>query len=111
MTSTFSGWRWTSGGGRTSSAPALGYIPQSNGEFLYARGTDNALWGKAGGGGSPGTWRKIGGLLTDAPTAAGTREPPPTPRTVVGVIGADHALWTTKGGWSNTFTRAWVPVG
>ena len=55
----------------------------------------------------PGGWRKIGGTLTDAPAAAGTREP--ALRTIVGVIGADHALWTTDGGWSNTFTRAWIP--
>jgi hypothetical protein len=56
-----------------------------------------------------GSWLKIGGMLTDAPTAAGTREP--APHMIVGVIGADHALWTTTGGLSNTFTRAWAPVG
>lgn len=78
---------------------------------MYVRAPDNALWGKAGGGGSSGTWQKIGGTLIDAPTAAGTREPPPVPRTIVGVIGADHALWTTTGGWSNIFTRAWAPEG
>jgi hypothetical protein len=48
-------------------------------------------------------------MLTDAPTAAGTREP--APHMIVVVIGADHALWTTTGGLSNTFTRAWAPVG
>jgi hypothetical protein len=112
MTSTSGGWKWVPVGGRTYNAPAIGYIPQSNGAFLYVRGTDNALWGKGlAAGPVPPTWRKIGGALTDAPTAAGTREPPPVPRTIVGVIGADHALWTTKGGWSNIFTRAWVPVG
>ena len=38
------------------------------------------------------------------PTAAGTREPGPT---IVGVIGTDHALWTTNGGWSSTSTCPW----
>jgi hypothetical protein len=100
---------WKSLGGRTYSAPAVGYIPQSNGEPVYVRGTDNALWLGVTSGPKTGSWLKIGGTLTDAPTAAGTREP--APHIIVGVIGADHALWTTKGGLSNTFTRAWVPVG
>ena len=102
-----SGWKRL--GGRTYSAPAIGYIPQSNGAFVYVRGTDNALWGNAIGGGASSGWRKIGGKLIDAPTAAGTREP--EPHTIVAVIGTDHAVWTTSGGWSNTFTRAWVPQG
>ncbi len=102
-----SGWKRL--GGRTYSAPAIGYIPQSNGGFVYVRGTDNALWGDAVGGGGSSGWRKIGGKLIDAPTAAGTRAP--APHTIVAVIGADHAVWTTNGGWSNTFTRAWVPEG
>ena len=73
-------------------------------------GTDNALWAKSMPSGSgPGGWRKIGGTLTDAPAAAGTREP--GLRTIVGIIGANHALWTTDGGWSNAFTRAWIPRG
>jgi hypothetical protein len=105
----YTGSGWKSLGGRTYSAPALGYIPQSNGGIVYVRGTDNALWGGTTSGPSTGSWRKIGGTLTDAPTAAGTRVP--APHTIVGVIGADHALWTTEGGWSNTFTRAWVPEG
>lgn len=100
---------WKSLGGRTYSAPAVGYIPQTNGGFVYVRGTDNALWLGVTSGPKTGSWLKIGGTLTDAPTAAGTREP--APHMIVGVIGADHALWTTNGGWSNTFTRAWAPVG
>lgn len=102
-----SGWR--SLGGRTDSTPAVGYIPESNGAFVYVRGTDNALWGETIGGGNISGWRKIGGSLADAPAAAGTRVP--DPHTIVGVIGADKALWTTPGGWSNAFTRAWLPVG
>jgi hypothetical protein len=104
-----SGSGWTSLGGRTYSAPAIGYIPQGNGGFVYVRGTDNALWGDVVGGGGSSGWRKIGGSLIDAPAAAGTREP--APHTIVAVIGTDHAVWTTNGGWSNTFTRAWVPEG
>jgi hypothetical protein len=100
---------WQSLGGRTYSAPAVGYIQQSNGAFVYVRGTDNALWGTTIGGGMTSRWQKIGGTLTDAPAAAGTRVP--GIRTIVGVIGTDHALWTTKGGWSNIFTRAWTPQG
>ena len=104
-----SGSGWKSLGGRTYSAPAVGYLPQSNGGIVYVRGTDNALWGQgAPSGPVPASWRKIGGKLTDAP-AAETREP--AIRAIVGVIGADHALWTTPGAWSNTFTRAWAPVG
>ncbi len=100
---------WKSLGGRTYSAPAIGYIPHSNGGFVYVRGTDNALWANAIGGGRSSGWRKIGGKLIGAPAAAGTRKP--EPHTIVAVIGTDHAVWTTKGGWSNTFTRAWVPKG
>jgi hypothetical protein len=103
---------WKSLGGRTYSAPALGYIPQSNGGIVLVRGTDNALWGKVvTGGPGPSSWRKIGGTLIDAPTAAGTRVP--DTYIIVGVIGTDHALWTSTShgnSWSG-FTRAWVPQG
>jgi hypothetical protein len=110
-TGTSGGWR--SLGGRTYSAPALGYIPQSNGLFVLARGTDNALWANGLGGGASTGWRKIGGRLTDGPTAAGTREP--LPHMIAAVIGTDHAAWTTRyptnnGRWFG-FTRAWVPEG
>ena len=100
-------------GGLTYSAPAAGYIPQSNGGFVLIRGTDNALWANGiGGGGSTG-WRNVGGKLIDNPTAAGTRQP--TPHMIAAVIGTDHAVWTamyptSNGSWSG-FTRAWVPKG
>ena len=88
---------------------AIGYIPQSNGAMLYVRGTDNALWGTGVQAARATGWRKIGGKLIDAPAAAGTRDA--EPQMIVAVIGTDHAVWTTKGFWSNTFTRAWVPEG
>ena len=105
---------WTRIGGRTYSAPASGYIPQSNGGFVLIRGTDNALWANGiGGGGSTG-WKRIGSKrITGGPTAAGTRVP--APRMIAAVIGTDHAVWTTwsparNDSWSK-FTRAWVPRG
>jgi hypothetical protein len=105
---------WSRIGGRTYSAPAAGYIPQSNGGFILIRGTDSALWANGiGGGGSTG-WRKMGSkLIIDNPTAAGTRVP--TPHMIAAVIGTDHAVWTAiypvgNGSWSS-FTRAWVPKG
>ena len=40
-------WAWTSlGGRRTYSAPAIGFVPQTNGGWILIRGTDNTLWGK-----------------------------------------------------------------
>jgi len=110
--STFSKWTWRRVGGRTYSAPAIGYIPQSNGEFILIRGTDKALWANGFGGGGSTGWRKIGGTLTGAPTAAGTRES--RPHIIAAVRGTDHAVWTTtyptNGGWSG-LTRAWIPRG
>jgi hypothetical protein len=112
-TTSTSGRTWQSDGGRTYSAPALGYIPQSNGLFVLIRGTDNALWARGFGGGGSTGWRKVGGRLIDAPTAAGTREP--APHMIAAVIGTDHAAWTTKyptnSGWWSAFTRAWIPRG
>ena len=112
-TSTLGGWKWKSDGGRSYSAPAIGYIPQSNGGFLLVRGTDNALWANGLGGGASTGWRKAGSMLTDAPTAAGTREP--APHMIAAVIATDHAVWTTMyptngGSWSG-FTRAWLLQG
>ena len=105
---------WTRIGGRTYSAPASGYIPQSNGGFVLIRGTDNALWANGIGGGGATGWKKIGSKrITGGPTAAGTREP--APHVIVAVIGTDHAVWTARypvgnGSWSG-FTRAWAPRG
>ena len=78
-TSSVSNWAWTRvGGHRTYSAPAIGYIPQSNGAWVLIRGTDNGLWGKGFGGGGSTKWVRIGSkLITGAPTAAGTRQPRP----------------------------------
>jgi len=114
LASTDSKWAWTSAGGRTYSAPAIGYIPQSNGAWVLIHGNDNALRGKGFGGGRSTKWQRIGSkLIIGAPTAAGTREP--TPYMIAAVRGTDHALWITRyptpgGGWT-AFTRAWIPKG
>jgi len=111
-TSTLAKWAWTSAGSRTFSAPAIGYIPESNGAWVLIRGTDNALWGKGFGGGSFTPWQRIGSkLIIGAPAAAGTRQP--AAHITAAVRGTDHAVWTTRyptaaGGWS-AFTRAWIP--
>ncbi|MFI0411773.1 hypothetical protein [Actinomadura sp. 3N508] len=108
---TATGWKWTSIGGRTYSAPAIGYIPQSNGLFVLVRGTDDALWANGlGGGGSTG-WRSLKGRLIDGPTAAGTRQP--APHITAAIRSVDTAVWTTiyptaEGSWS-PFARAWIP--
>jgi hypothetical protein len=114
-TSSISNWAWTRiRGHRTGSAPAIGYIPQSNGAWVLIRGTDNGLWGKGFGGGRSTKWVRIGSkLISGAPTAAGTRLPRPHIITVVRDL--DRAPWTTRypvhgGDWS-AFTRAWIPRG
>jgi hypothetical protein len=104
------GSRWHSMGGRTYSAPAIGYIPQTNGGFYLARGVDNALWADGVGGGDSTGWQKLGGRLSEGPTAAGTQEP--EAYMIVAVRGVDEAVWTTVYGagrpWGH-FTRAWIP--
>jgi hypothetical protein len=109
------GWAWTSlGGRRTDSAPAIGYIPESNGGWVLIRGTDNALWGKGSGGGGSTPWQRISSkLITGAPSAAGTRQP--TPHIIAVIRDTGLAPWATRyptatGGWS-AFTRPWIPQG
>ena len=113
--SSVSNWAWTRvGGHRTYSAPAIGYIPQCNGDWVLIRGTHNGLWGKGFGGGGSTKWVRIGSkLITGAPTAPGTRQP--TTHIIAVVRDTGRVPWTTRyptrsGGWS-TFTRAWNPHG
>jgi hypothetical protein len=97
---------------RTDSAPAIGFVPQTNGEWILIRGTDNTLWGKGPYLGAK--WQRIGSkLITGAPTAAGTRQP--AAHIIAVVRDTARAPWTTTnpaagGGWS-TFTRPWIPQG
>lgn len=104
------GWKWRSLRGRTYSAPAIAYIPETNGARLLMRGTDNALWVNGVGGGDSTGWKKKGGTLIDAPTAAGTRKP--TAYTIAAVRFTDNAVWTTvsTGGEFSGFTRTWLPA-
>jgi len=104
-------WAWTSlGGRRTHSAPAIGFVPQTNGGWILIRGTDNTLWGKGPYAGA--NWQRIGSkLIIGAPTAAGTRQP--TAHVIAVVRDTNRAPWTaTSAGssWS-AFTRPWIPQG
>jgi hypothetical protein len=104
-------WAWRSlGGRRTYSAPAIGFVPQTNGGWTLIRGTDNTLWGKGPYFGAK--WQRIGSkLIVGAPTAAGTRQP--TAHVIAVVRDTNRAPWTaTSAGssWS-AFTRPWIPQG
>jgi hypothetical protein len=104
-------WVWTSlGGRRTYSAPAIGFVPQTNGGWILIRGTDNTLWGKGPFLGAK--WRRISSkLITGAPTAAGTRQP--TPHVIAVVRDTDRAPWAATSAGSNwsAFMRPWTPQG
>lgn len=107
------GWAWTSlGGRRTYSAPAIGFVPQTNGGWLLIRGTGNTLWGKGPQVLANVKWQRIGSkLIIGAPTAAGTRQP--APHIIAVVRDTNRAPWTaTSAGssWS-AFTRPWIPQG
>jgi hypothetical protein len=93
-------------GAPVASAPSACEFDSSN-IYLFAKGTDNALWMKQWTLQSWSAWKSLGGVLTSDPAAVSRR---------VGVIdvfvrGTDGALWTratTDGGtsWSN-----WSKIG
>jgi hypothetical protein len=104
-------WVWTSlGGRRTDSAPAIGFVPQTNGGWILIRGTDNTLWGKGPYAGAK--WQRINSkLITGAPTAAGTRQP--AAHVIAVIRDTSRAPWTAtsaSSSWS-AFTRPWTPHG
>jgi hypothetical protein len=94
-TSTSAKWAWKSIGGHTRSAPAMGYIPQSNGGWVLIRGHRDGLWARGSGGGTVTPWRRIGTKqIIGAPTAAGTREP--VPYMIAAVRDTHRAPWITR---------------
>ncbi len=113
-TSSFAHWRWTSVGGHTRNAPAIAYIPESNGGSILIHGYRDGLWAKLIGGGFAGPWRRIGSKqIIGAPSAAGTRQP--SPYAEAAVRGLHRAPWITRyptasGFWS-AFYPAWKPAG
>jgi hypothetical protein len=86
------GGAWHRVGGRSTVAPAV--LQLADGETdLFVRGADNALWMNTR---APGAtvwngWRRIGGVLSSAPTATVF---PPSPQTrEVLALGGDGDLW------------------
>lgn len=113
-TSPLAKWAWTSIGGHTRSAPAIGYIPQSNGAWILIRGHRDGLWARGLGGGFMTPWKRIGiKQITGAPTAAGTHEP--GAYMIAAVRGTDLAPWITRypaaDNFWTAFFRAWKPAG
>lgn len=86
---------WTSLGGATGSAPALGCSPGDD-LLVWVRGGDGALWRR----GAATPWQRVGGTITSAPAAAGSLSGLcPTEQHVV-ALGTDKAVWEHRaGGW------------
>jgi peptidoglycan/xylan/chitin deacetylase (PgdA/CDA1 family) len=104
--STWSGWQ--SVGGQTYVAPTVAPSPQGDGAWVFARGTGNGLYlnPNAAGGGT--AWQDLGGVLIDAPAAAGAAG-----RVDVVVRGTDTSLWSRlfrNGAWLG-WAGAWAPAG
>ena len=104
---------WTRIGGLTYSAPAAGYIPQSNGGFvLIAVPTTRCGRTESEAGAPPAGGRSAASSLTIPllPGRVNRRG-----HIIAAVIGTYHVVWTamyptSNGSWSG-FTRAWVPKG
>jgi peptidoglycan/xylan/chitin deacetylase (PgdA/CDA1 family) len=96
------GWSgWQSLGGRTYTAPSAAWSSQEGRAWVFARGTNDALYLRAGAG-----WVNLGGLLIDAPAAVGVANG----GVDVVVRGRDLDLWSRlyrSGSWS-AWTRAWA---
>lgn len=88
---------WHRVGGKSAVAPAAVRLPSGETD-LFARGTDNALWMnvRAQGAKAWRGWRRIGGVLTSAPTA--TIWPSSFLGTVRSVLalGRDGNLWIAR---------------
>jgi len=97
--------RWSSPqslGGALTSGPAaisVGLEPETT--YVYARGTDGAIWYRASAGGGPWSpWTSLGGRATGAPTASSGVPTHYNLGPTVWVRGTDGALWQNSGaGW------------
>jgi peptidoglycan/xylan/chitin deacetylase (PgdA/CDA1 family) len=93
-----SGWSAATGlGGRVVGAPAVAYAQGRL--YLYARGTDDALWTRVRTGTSWSGWTSLGGVLTAGPAATGWSDG----RVDVVVRGTSDGAWWktyTSAGWS-----------
>lgn len=103
--------RWSSpqslGGVLTSGPAAISVGLQPSGEaggettYVYARGTDRAIWYRASAGGGPWSpWTSLGGRALGAPTVSGGVPTHYNLGPTVWVRGTDGALWQNSGnGW------------
>ena len=97
--------RWSSPqslGGALTSGPAaisVGLEPETT--YVYARGTDHAIWYRASAGGGPWSrWTSLGGRALGAPTASSGVPTHYNLGPTVWVRGTDGALWQNSGaGW------------
>jgi hypothetical protein len=96
---------WYRVGGRSTVAPSAVQLPAGR-TYLFARGTDNALWvtTRAPGAASFGGWQRIGGVLTSPPTATIF---PATPATLSVLTTAPQGFWVASravsgGSWTWT---------
>jgi peptidoglycan/xylan/chitin deacetylase (PgdA/CDA1 family) len=104
--STWSGWQ--SVGGQTYAAPSVARSPQGDGAWVFARGTGNGLYLNADAAVGGTAWHDLGGVLIDAPAAAGAAG-----RVDVVVRGTDTSLWSLlfrNGAWSG-WAGSWAPTG
>ena len=73
--------------------------------YLYARGTDNAIYQKSYNGTQWSNWETLGGTFTSGPSAGSL-----SPGTLhVQARGADNAVWQKS--WSGTEWSAWQNLG
>ncbi|HEX5501385.1 MAG TPA: nidogen-like domain-containing protein [Thermomicrobiales bacterium] len=95
---------WTSLGGVVTDAPTA---TSFNGRvYIFARGSDNALYVTSSADGAAfTTWRSLGGQLTAAPAAASTGN-----ALYVFARGSDNGLYVTSSTDGTTFS-AWRPLG
>ena len=97
--------RWSSpqslGGALTSGPAAISVGPEPETTYVYARGTDDAIWYRASTGGGPWSrWASLGGRATGAPTTSSGVPTHYDLGPTVWVRGTDGALWQNSGaGW------------
>jgi hypothetical protein len=109
LNATSDGWRWSGWhclGGRTNSDPGASYAQGTL--LVFARGTDNAAWGRQVADvwtPAPGGWRSLGGRLTSGVDSL-TRQ-----QTEVYALGTDGHVWAATGTWPAIGHWARLPLG